>query len=71
MTPDPVSGIIIVPGFEPGATYLVDWWDTYAPAGRLIVQERLTADAGGALRIGVAPLAMDVAVKVRPSEGTP
>lgn len=71
VTPDPVSGIIIVPGFEPGATYLVDWWDTYAPAGRLIVQERLTADAGGALRIGVAPLAMDVAVKVRPSEGTP
>ena len=57
VTPDPVSGIIEVPGFEPGAAYLADWWDTYAPAGRLIVQERLAADAQGALRIVVAPLA--------------
>jgi len=70
-TPDPVSGIISVPGFEPGAAYLVDWWDTYAPAGRLIVQERVVADAAGTLRIVVAPLATDVAVKIRPEDRQP
>jgi hypothetical protein len=66
--PDPVSGIIEVSGFQPGTAYVLDWWDTYAAAGRLIVQERLTADTSGSLRIVVAPLAMDVALKIRPED---
>lgn len=67
-TPDAVSGMIDVPGFQPGASYRLEWWDTYAPAGRLIAEERLVADAHGALRIVVAPLSTDVAVKVRPED---
>jgi len=60
----PASGEIVIPGLTPGATFSLDWWDTYTPGGRILSTETLTADSGGSLRIVIAPLVTDLALKI-------
>jgi hypothetical protein len=62
---EPVSGSLRVAGFQPGRTYRVEWWDTYAAAPAVDVQA-VTADQSGTVTLGVTALARDVAIKLRP-----
>ncbi|MEZ5317455.1 MAG: DUF5060 domain-containing protein [Vicinamibacterales bacterium] len=62
--PAPVSAAIDVPGFAPDAAVRVEWWDTWAPGGRVTGESRLRTDARGTLRIDVEAIQADVALKV-------
>jgi hypothetical protein len=65
----PVSGEVVVPGFAPGARYVLERWNT--TSGSKISDEALPSDAAGSLRIVVTALDTDVAFKVRPSPRAP
>jgi hypothetical protein len=58
-----------VPGFAPGARYVLERWNT--TSGSKISDEALPSDAAGSLRIVVTALDTDVAFKVRPSPRAP
>lgn len=61
------SGTLSLPGFAPGTTYQVEWWDPYATtsSGRPVVTTTFaTARADGTLLLSVDGLARDVALKV-------
>ncbi|MEW5960855.1 MAG: hypothetical protein AB1801_24280, partial [Chloroflexota bacterium] len=66
----PVSGTIILSGFEPEQNYLVEWWDTYQPDPKqqVIWQENIVAAADGSLVIPVDNLETDVALKILPPQ---
>ncbi|MFZ0427229.1 MAG: hypothetical protein WAO20_03860 [Acidobacteriota bacterium] len=66
----PVSGMISIPGFEPGGGYRVEWWDTYAPAKSLVAVQEATADRLGNLELDVQTLSTDVAVTVRSGQAS-
>jgi len=61
----PVSGPVSAAGFQPGADYRLEWWNTREdnPPYRV---ETITADAAGTLTIPISALAADVAVTVSP-----
>lgn len=61
-----VTGDILVPGFVPGSAFTVEWWDPYSDS-RVVASEPVVADAKGGVRIHVASLQTDVAVKIRPT----
>lgn len=63
---EPVSADIHVPGFSPGASYDVEWWDTWTADGNVGVRQTVSG-ATGTLTIAIAALQTDVALKVRPS----
>jgi len=61
-----VSGSVEVPGFQPGKTYVVEWWDTYQPdkARQILDRRTVVARPNGTLSIQVEGLATDVALKI-------
>lgn len=63
--PPALSGDIVVPGFRPNASYVLERWDTYAPDAAPI-EEPVVADPEGRLRLRVSELVTDFALKVRP-----
>lgn len=68
---EPVSGELVIPGFRAGAAYRLERWDTYEAGGRIASTEQLVADSSGALRVLVASLRTDVALKISASGGLP
>jgi hypothetical protein len=67
----PVSGSLTVPGFRPGAVYVLECWDTYAPGGLVASLGNVVADSTGRLTIGVQTLSTDMALKLTPTPTTP
>lgn len=65
VTIPPVSGEVVVPGFVPGALYVLERWDTYRLGGGISSTQALTADASGSLRITIEALVTDTALKLR------
>jgi hypothetical protein len=62
---EPVSGEIVVNGFEPRARFSVEWWDTYASTKTILMLEEVVADDSGTVTIQVDTLHKDVALKMR------
>ncbi len=62
----PVSGTVMLPGLEPGQSYLVEWWDTYQadPSLQIIRTETMDASSDGSIEIPVEELDTDIAVKI-------
>ena len=60
----PASGDIVVPGFRPGTSYTVQRWDTYAASGRIASTESVVADSSGSVRLTIASLQTDLALKL-------
>lgn len=62
----PISGTVTISGFEPGKSYLLQWWDTFQtdPTQQILRSETLVAQNDGSLAIAVANLSADVAVKL-------
>jgi hypothetical protein len=65
----PASGEIVVPGFRAATAYTLERWDTYTPGGAITSTQSVTADAGGNLRVAIAALSTDLALKIRPTGG--
>ena len=71
-TPIPaISSTITVPGFQPGATYALEWWNPYQPEPewQIMATENVVAGANGAIVISIDDLETDVAVKIFPVAG--
>lgn len=66
VSPPPETGEVLLPGFRGGASYVLEWWDTYAALNRPTSETSLVAEGNGDLRVPVVALTTDVAVKVRP-----
>ena len=64
ITVQPAWGEIVVPGFRAATAYAVERWDTHALGGRIAAVETLRADSEGHLRIPVASLSTDEALKI-------
>lgn len=64
----PASGQISIPGFTPGKTFVVEWWDTYA--GKIQSTEQLEANRQGVLQLEVSKLEDDVAIKIGDYDAT-
>jgi hypothetical protein len=62
----PASGTVTLAGFEPGASYSVQWWDTYQPDPTLqvISTDSYVAQSDGSIAIVVDNLKTDVAFRV-------
>lgn len=60
------SGTVTIAGFEPGQSYIVEWWDPYQPDPTLQVigAETAVAQPDGSITITVDSLTTDLAVKV-------
>jgi hypothetical protein len=59
-----VSGEIEIAGFQPGARYGVDWWDTYS--GGTTSSETVVAQEDGSIVLSVNQLESDIAIKITP-----
>ncbi|HXK62030.1 MAG TPA: DUF5719 family protein [Acidobacteriota bacterium] len=68
-TPDPESGTVILHGFKPGASFLIEWWDT--SQGAVSGRETQRADSSGRISLSVTRLATDVAVKISQTANRP
>lgn len=64
-----LSGALAVPGFAPGASYTVQWWDTQT--GQPQASETIVAQPDGALRLEIVDLRTDVAAKISPAPERP
>jgi hypothetical protein len=64
-----VSGEVEIGGFQPGARYGVDWWDTYG--GQVTSSETLVAQEDGSILLGVNELERDIALKITPANPPP
>lgn len=64
----PASGTITLSGFEPGAGYGVQWWDTYQPDPTLQVigTDTYVAQSDGSITVVIDNLQTDLAFKVAP-----
>ena len=62
----PASGSIAIAGFQPGANYLVQWWDTYATGEQkqVIRSQTITAQTDGSITISFDYLDRDLALKI-------
>ncbi len=67
LTPYPQSGNITIYDLTPGASYIIEWWDTYKPTQPIIESDVLTTQDNGSLLINVNDLNNDLAFKVRPA----
>ncbi len=56
------SGSVTLPGFRPGATYIVKWWDTNT--GQPASTETLLSQSDGSLKLEIVGLETDVAAKI-------
>lgn len=67
-----LSGSIAISGFQPGESYELVWWDTYAvdPDDQLLNTETLDADPDGVLNIPIQNLTSDLALKIAPLNPT-
>ena len=65
----PASSIITLTGFVSGGKYVLQWCDPYQPDSKLQVirTETLTAQTDGSLKIMVANLSSDIALKITPA----
>ncbi|MEJ2749455.1 MAG: hypothetical protein P8183_16355, partial [Anaerolineae bacterium] len=63
-----VSGTVTIDGFQPGAAYLAQWWDTNQPdpTQQITGTDLLIAQPNGSLVLTVNGLAGDTAVKISP-----
>lgn len=63
-----INGAVNIYGFNRGAVYVVEWWDTYQtdPALQVLGVERLTARPDGSIQLQVNDLVSDFAVKISP-----
>jgi hypothetical protein len=66
ISPGPQSGTITVHDMAPGASYTIEWWDTYTSTRQIIMSDHVTAQDNGSILIRVNNLENDVAIKVRP-----
>ena len=66
IAPSPQSGTISVRDLTPGASYTVEWWNTYTSTLQVFASDVLTARANGSILIHVNNLENDVAFKMRP-----
>jgi len=66
IAPSPQSGTITVHDMTPGASYAIEWWDTYTRTQQMIASDNLTAQDNGSILIRINNLENDVAIKVRP-----
>ncbi len=68
-----VNGVFVLPvyanltmlGFQPGASYTVEWWDTYA--GQSTSSETVVAKSDGSITLGIISVDTDIAAKIRRS----
>lgn len=58
----PSSDVILLEGFMPNATFVLNWWDTRE--GEPVESETINSDDDGRLSIKVAPLRTDIALKL-------
>jgi hypothetical protein len=65
-----VSGDIRIDGFQPGAQYALDWWDTYQPdeSRQVVRSESVTAARDGSITLTVSGLAADIAIQLSPMQ---
>jgi hypothetical protein len=58
---------VLIYGFEPGRRYQVQWWDTRQPAlsSQIKMVEHVLARQDGTIKLEVAGLQDDVAVKIK------
>ena len=64
--PPPVNGQITLSGFAADRDFRVDWWDTWeTDSGRRILSSEIVRSASdGSLRLYVAPLTSDIALRL-------
>jgi len=60
----PAAGEVRVPGFEPGAIYTVEWWNTYARMKSIVKIQNISADSEGYIKLRVDFLTKDLALTV-------
>ncbi len=60
------SGTVTIAGFDPGQSYIVEWWDPYQPDPTLQVigAETAVAQSDGSITITLDNLTTDLAVKI-------
>jgi hypothetical protein len=66
IAPSPQSGTITVHDLTPGASYTVEWWNTYTSTLQIFASNVLTAQSNGSVLIRVNNLESDAAIKMRP-----
>lgn len=61
-----ISGTLTVPGFQPGASHKIEWWDPYQPeeTDQIIGTKTVTAQTDGSIRVQIDNLDDDVAIKI-------
>ena len=66
----PASARLLIPGFQAGREYMVEWWDTYQsdPTQQVTARHKVTAQLDGSLAIIVTNLANDLALKILPGQ---
>ncbi len=64
----PISGWVTVDGFEPGRSYILEWWDTYQPdpLRQVTARQTVLAQQDGSIAILVDQLVSDLAIKIFP-----
>lgn len=69
VTITPASGSVTLTGFQAGAAYHLEWWDTYQPdrALQVLRTEDVLAGSDGTLVISVDGLTGDIAVQITPA----
>ena len=68
------SGTVSLPGFTAGASYNIEWWDTYKVTYPILRTEEQVANGNGVLELAVEGLEKDIAVKIKaaaPPENNP
>lgn len=67
---EPVEGQVRVPGFRPGASYDIEWWDTHAEEKVAPMTESVVADVSGEVALAITALEQDIAMKLRPAQSS-
>lgn len=68
VTINPISATLTFTGFQPGADYILEWWDTHQPdpALQVISSETITPETDGSIILNINSLTTDIAVKIYP-----
>ncbi len=58
----PITGTVILNGFQPNSNFIVEWWNTYQ--GQVGSSSTITSDASGNIVLMIDGLSDDLAVRV-------